>query len=213
MKPRIFILLAFAAVGCHPSGVTTTWKGDNPVPSNYHRIVVVAIFKSDNDSLKTSVEKAFVKKLSALGYNAVSSLAEFGPGGLSNMGEATTYKKLCEQDIDGVLTIALVDANKEPPGKVGVVHPYPNDYYYTHIWNYKNMSIDISKAEPDKLCYWETVLFNLNTLQAECTIQSDPFKQAKLLKSTRDFETKSFTMMTHEKILVKQKAHGKLKPF
>ena len=76
------------------------------------------------------------------------------------------------------------------------------------------MSIDISQPQADNLCYWETVLFNLNTLEAKCTIQSDPFKRARLLKSTHDFETKSFDVMTHEKILVKQKDHaGKLKPF
>jgi len=175
--------------------------------------VVVGIFKSNNDSLKAAVENAYVKKLSGLGYNAVSSLTEFGPGGLSNMGEANTYKKLCSEGIDAVMTIAIVDATKEPPGKFGELHPYPNDYYYTHIWNYRNMSIDISDPQADNLCYCEAVLFNLSTLEAECTIQSDPFKQTRLLKSVQNFETKSFELMTREKILVKQKGHGKQKPF
>jgi len=214
MKVISIALLVLLGMGCHPPGVTTTWTADHPVPSPYHKIVVVGIFKSNNDSLKASLEKTFVKKLSSLGYNAVSSLAEFGPGGLSDLGETNTYKKLCNDGVDAVMTVALVDANKEPPGKYGQVHPYPNDYYYTHIWRYRDMSIDISDPRADNLCYWETILFNLNTLEAECTIQSDPFKQAKLLKSTREFETKSFDLMTREKILVKQKGHpGKLKPF
>jgi hypothetical protein len=177
--------------------------------------VVAGVIKSGDDSIRTEVERNFSEALNNLGYHAVAAVAEFGTAGLSGMGEVETYIKLCNNGIDAVMTIALIDGNKESRQKSRRSYGYPSDYYYTRIWNYKNIQADLTGDKSNGGHYfWEIILFNLNTLEAECTIQTRPFKDIKLVEATNDLEEQVIQKMLKEKILVRLKINSTSpKPF
>src|SRR6185503_7557372 len=134
-------------------------------PPVHNKIMVVGIIKDGNDSFRAHAETILVKSLNELGYNTVSALQEFGPKGLSNLGEADTYIKLCNNGIDAVLTFALLDKMKQTKYRPAKVSAGTSHYYYNRIWNYPKMQADLSEPEsPHGNYLWESILFDLNTL-------------------------------------------------
>jgi hypothetical protein len=207
MRSLIIFLICLAGLGCSSPRITTAWKVEHADPVKYTRIMIVGVIKDGSDSLRTQVERRLAEALISLGYNAVSAVAEFGPKGLSNLEETDTYIKLCNNGIDVVMTVALIDGNKESRQKSRRSYGYPANYYYNRIWNYKNIQADLTedKSNGSGHYFWESILFNLNTLEAECTIQAKSFTDVKLAKRTHEFEEDVIQKMIKEKILEKQK--------
>ena len=183
------------------------------IPLDHSRIMTVGIIKDDNDSIRICIEKSITADLKAIGYDAVSALEEFGPKGLVNLDQQETYLKLCKQGIDAVLIVALIDKTKEKQLRNLRSYAYTNTYYFNRIWNYKNIQADLvdknSSVKGDY--FWEAILFNLSTLEAECTIQSSSFSSPEN-KISSHFEKQVVKKMIKEKVLKNQNANP-LKPF
>lgn len=198
--------------GCLSKKITVSWKADHisgPVPD---RMVVVGIIKADNDSLRTEIEDGLVKYLTDLGYSAVSALKEFGTKGLSDLSQEETYLKLCNRNIDVVMTIALIDKLKQEKFSKSHSPASISYYYYNTIWNYKKMQADLSAEALDANTryMWECILFDLNTLEPLCVVQTRSFKPGNENKSF--YLTRILDKLKREKILYQQKSRS-LKPF
>jgi hypothetical protein len=175
--------------------------------------MTVGVIKDDNDSIRISIEKSITADLKGIGYDAVSALEEFGPKGLANLDQQETYLKLCNEGIDAVIIVALIDKTKEKQFRTQRSYAYTNTYYYNRIWNYKNIQADlVYKDLTVKSDYfWEAILFNLSTLEVECTIQSSFFSLPEN-KIASQFEKQVVKKMIKEKILRNQNVKP-LKPF
>lgn len=182
-------------------------------PLAHSRIMTVGVIKDDNDSIRIRIEKNITADLNAIGYNAVSALEEFGPKGLANLDQQETYLKLCNKGIDAVIIVALIDKTKERQFKTQRSYAYPDTYYFNRIWNYKNIQADLGDKDftVKSDYFWEAILFNLSTLEAECTIQSSSFSLSESEVAGR-FEKQIVKKMIKEKILKKQNIK-RLKPF
>jgi len=198
--------------GCSSQNILIT-SNKYHFPLHHSKIMTVGVIKSDNDSMRIRIEKGITADLSGIGYYAVSALEEFGPKGLANLDQQETYLKLCNHGIDAVITVALIDKTKEKQFKTQRSYAYTNTYYYNRIWNYKNIQADlVDKNFTVKSEYfWEAILFNLSTLEAECTIQSSSFNSLDDKKAGQ-FEKQVVKKMIREKILRKQNIKT-LKPF
>ena len=176
----------------------------------HNKIMVVGIINDKNDSLRAEVEGGLVRYLQELGYNAVSALQEFGPNGLSNLGEGETYMKLCDKGIDAVMTFALLDKLKQTKYRPDKFSSSTSYYYYNRIWNYQKMQASLLETRPtsDTHYLWESILFNLNTLEPLCVIQTRLFKPGHENKTSYRYQV--LDKMKKEKILVRQKP---LRPF
>jgi hypothetical protein len=175
--------------------------------------MTVGVIKGDNDSSRLYIETSLSVDLDGLGYHAVPAFEAFGRAGLSNLGQERTYLKLCNEGIDAVIIVTLLDKAKERQFKTTKPYAYPDNYYYDRVWNYKNIQADLSNYDKGLkgAYFWEAILFNLNTLEAECTIQSPTFTsfdQAKI----KEFEKLLIKTLLKEKILIRQKKPA-LKPF
>ncbi|HEX2628634.1 MAG TPA: hypothetical protein VHM26_06480, partial [Chitinophagaceae bacterium] len=104
----VVMFLASLLTGCISSKIVTAWKNDKPADFLYQKIMVAAIMKDDNDSLRITVERQVAATLNKLGYYAVSTADEYGRYGLETLGQEATYLSLCDNGVDAVLTIALV---------------------------------------------------------------------------------------------------------
>lgn len=178
--------------------------------------MIAGIVKTGNDSFRLKMETHFADDLRNMGYDAVSALQEFGPGGLANLSEEETYIKLCTRGIDAVIVIVLIDESKEKQQPFRKSYGSPNKYYYTRIWNYKNIQAELTDEyyKDDTSYFWESILFNLRTLEAEYTIQTKTFKNIREEMMAHDFEKKIIKKMVKEKIITDQTKNAKSKkPF
>ena len=215
MKIHSSLLVAVTTVflaGCSSHYILiTTDKYHFPL---YHsKILTAGVIKDENDSIREHIEKSITADLRAIGYGAASAIETFGAKGLANLDQEETYLKLCNQGIDAVIVVALIDKTKEKQFRTQRSYKYTGSYYYARIWNYKNIQADLTNKNSTLKSeyFWEAILFNLSTLEAECTIQSATFSASDYAKAGL-FEKQVVKKMVKEKILKKQNAK-KLKAF
>lgn len=205
MRQILFLGICITILsGCRSSHIITAWKNQKPAES-YGKIMVVAIIDTTASTLKAKIEKDFAAQLKALGYNTVTSVEEFGEKGLANMAQEKTYQSLCDKNIDAVITLTLIDLSKEKRNPRRIVG-YPANYYYDRIWNYKNITADLSDQKVHGKLFWESILFNLRTLESEITIQTKPSSKISTQKMNVDFDKGIIKRLLKEKVLGKPKA-------
>jgi hypothetical protein len=181
------------------------WKTDTQQLTPYNKIMVVGIIKEEDDSLRSQVESQMVDQLTALGYYAVSSLKEFGRYGLSNIGEEGTYLKLCDNGIDAVLTLALIDQANKSYNKKDLNTKYTYTYYYNRIWNYRKIQNDTSNSPVVHRYRWESILFDLGSLQPQCVMQVKTPLDISGQHTAAVLSGYIISQMVNEKIIKKQK--------
>jgi len=215
---KIFILLAalgtsLILAGCGAPVIKTTWKAQHNIQPIYNKILVVAITDEQDVTLRKQLEKTLSDDLMKLGYKVVSALEEYGPKGLAASSEAETYIKLRNTGIDAVITMALIDKDKEVYQKQKKKYRYPSNYYYNRIWNYRQIQPEAIKDEDlvNKEFFWESILFDLKTLEPQSTMQTKPFTPDMTESKGKEYEKKIIHKMVKEKILRKQS--GGMKPF
>ena len=217
-KNGLILLLIFGLIlaGCKSSHIIVAYESPTRPRQEYRRIVVAGIVNSENDKLRKKIEKAFADGLKELGYDAVPAFEEFGPAGIAEKSQEETYRKLCGKGIDAVITIALVDKSKEKTLRLRKSYGYPSNYYYNRVWNYKNILADLTDKnnQNNSGYFWESILFDLLTLEAQCTIQTPSFKAIGEKSISRDFAKQIIRKMAREKVLIRKNSNkDKLKAF
>jgi hypothetical protein len=187
--------------GCSTTSITSSWKVPNTEPKTYNNILVVAVSK--DVPLRQQIEESFVVQLQNLGYQSGSAMEEYGPYGLGKFSKEQTYATLCNNGYDAVLTIVLIDKEKEKKtGQKG--RQFSNNYYYNRILNYSRLQADI-KDNTNKL-YWEAVLFDLHTLETRYKVQTKAVTAAELILSVPVQEKAIVRNMLKKKVLIKRVA-------
>jgi hypothetical protein len=201
------ILFCILIEGCGSPRILTVWKSEHSAPIHYNKIMVVGIIKEENDSLKAEVEKQMADQLNALGYYAVSALQEFGRYGLTKLGEEGTYLKLCDNGIDAVLTLSLIDKSNKAYQKKVMNEKYTNIYYYNRIWSYRKIQNDtVQQGETFNPHYiWESILFDLSSLAPQFVLQTANFATDNSKKEIAELPRWLIKKMLHEKIIKKRK--------
>lgn len=204
-----------AVYACNTSRIVTAWKVPHTVQQQYDKIMVAGVYQEGNDSIRMLTEDAFVKGTEGLDYRAVPAYSEFGLKGLSGLGQAETYFKLCQNGIDAVMTIALIDGAKATFQKAGDMYEYPASHYYSRIWNYKNISASPQGTDSDTaIRFWEIILFDLNTLEATCVLQTKSFANNINSAVIQEFARQAIRKLHKEKVLAKgNRDAGPLKAF
>jgi hypothetical protein len=137
MKQFLFLpMLIFVLFinSCSSTSVTSTWKAQDFTAPKYNKIMVVGIFRGADVQLQQQMEAHLVGDLNAQGLKAYSSFQEYGPKALQNMNEDAINKKLAAEGVDAVVTITLLDKEREryyTPGRV-VYTPYATYHNYFH---------------------------------------------------------------------------------
>lgn len=192
---------------CSSQRIVTTWKSNHVETLGYKRILVVAILPDKDIALREKTENSFVSTLEQTGYKTGSALKEFGAKGLSNSGQENTYLKLYNSGYDAVLTVALIRKTKQNFHRPGQAYIHPNSYYYNRIWEYKNIQAEDTSfenaGEPEY--FWETILFDLSSLEAACTVRTQPFAKDKEQETNDNLAKRIIRKITREKVLQKQK--------
>jgi hypothetical protein len=167
MKTKIFILsLLMCTFACTPTGIHTSWKQVNQQPATVNKILVAVILPEEDSMLRIKLESQLSSDLNRIGYRAVSAWEEFGILGLARLGQEETYLVLCENGIDAVLTLALMNTIKTEDQLHGRIQEYSNIYYYNRIWNYKRSYKKQLIGNPQReKQFMEAFLYDLAELQ------------------------------------------------
>jgi hypothetical protein len=129
-------LLLLSAAACNTSKITTSWKAENLAAKKYGKVMVIGLIRETDRNIREKMENHLVGDLSNHGYNAVSALSEYGPRAFDNMNEEEVLAKLKRSGVDAVLTIVLLDKDKERKYVPGHFYYSPYGYYHNRFWGY-----------------------------------------------------------------------------
>ncbi len=130
----LMLLLA----SCSTSRITDSYTNNrNTAPAK--RILVLGLFSEKNNRAKHAMESELANDLNRLGYNAVTASDEFGAAAFRGMTEGEAIQKLQDEGIQNVVTITLVNKDKQKryvPSTYGYNPGFWGYYSYYSPWAY-----------------------------------------------------------------------------
>jgi len=175
----LILLLVAIGLGCSTSRITTSWKSGNTLPRRYNKIMVLGLIREADRSSQVNMENHLVGDLKGLGYNAVSSFQEYGPKAFDNMDEEAAVGKIKNSGVDAVLTIVLLDKEKERKYYPGNIYYSPYGYYYNRFWGYRT-TLYRRIYEPgyyvtNTKYFWESNFYDMSTQKLVYSVQTQSF--------------------------------------
>jgi hypothetical protein len=174
--------LLILSYGCTTSKITTTWKADNIIPPKFKKIMVLSLIREADRSIQQKMENHFVGDLKELGYDAVSSLQEYGPKAFDKMTEEEAIIKLKSGGVDAVITIVLLDKIRERNYIPNRINNSPYGYYQNRFWGYQgtlyNRIYEPGYYVIDTKYFWESNLYEMNTQKLIYSVQTQSFDPA-----------------------------------
>jgi len=171
------MIILFVLAACSSTRVTSSWKAESTGPQKYNKILVVCLIKESDRSIQEKMEKHLMGDLKELGYNSVTSLEEYGPRAFDGMEESAVINKLKSSRIDAILTIVLLDKEKESKYVPASIHYSPFGYYHGRFWRYygtmQNRIYEPGYYVTDTRYFWES---NFYTVTNETLLYSAQMK-------------------------------------
>lgn len=199
-------MIVFLSNSCSTSYITSTWKSPDLTPAAFKNIMVVGIIKEADRSIREKMEVHLVSDLKSMGYTAFSAYEVYGPKAFEAMEEKQVTEFLAKDGIDAVLTIVLLDKEKERyyvPERV-VYSPYVT--YHNRFWSYyRSIYTRIETPgyyQEETKYFWESNLYDLNINKLIYSVQTQSFDPASVESLAREYSQKILQSMTQNKILV-----------
>lgn len=170
--------------GCSSSTqLTNSWasqeSGNNSTaPAPVKKVMVLAMFNNaSNMALRSNLEKELVRDLKAYNVDAVGALQTYGPKAFQGLTENQALSKLQADGVEAVLTVRLLDKNKERsyvPGRMGYA-PYPYGGWWGYYSYYSPMMYQPGYYATSTSYSFESNLYNVNNGQLLYSAQSQAF--------------------------------------
>lgn len=191
MKNFIRLLMLFMIItSCSTSRIVTTWITPEKIQSEYNTILVLGLIRDVDRSIQQSMENHFVNDLQKNGYKAISSLKEYGPKAFEKMTEDEVLQKLDDKKINAVVTIVLLDKEKERDYIPGHMRNTPFYYYYSYFGGYWGVMYRR---------IYEPGYYTLNTKYFwETNLYEFPSKKLIYSAQTQSFDPESSENLGHE---------------
>lgn len=217
LLPAFLAFMTLGAIHCSPPLVMTTWKDKLDSVPFYENILVVGVIHDTDLRLRRHMETHIAGDLRALGYRAASALEVFGAGGLAHMDQEETYLALYNRGFDGLITVALLDRQKEAAYTPEIVKYYSNLYFYNRIWNYKFIQADLIHKDRfiDEYARfrWECIFFDLQKLAPLFAVQTRPLDPASIETEAHKYGLMIVSEMFRHKLVKKRVEQPRLKTF
>lgn len=164
-----FLAVVLFFPSCETLQITQSWKIDRLPSNGMNNILVMGLNRESDRSILFEMEKHLSEDLRGRGYNASSALSVFGPHYFDRLSEQEALNKLQQSGYDAVLTIVMLDKDKERYYIPGRVMYTPYVVYYSRFWGYRTALVQ-RVYEPgyyvsDTKYFWETNLYSLREAQ------------------------------------------------
>ena len=163
---------------CSSTNITNSWKDENVSASNMKKVMVLAMLPEKERTLRQQMENEMVDDLRKQGYTAVSSFEEFGPKAFEGMKEKEVMNELRNSNVDGVITIGLLDTEQEERYKPGDVRYEPVTFYnrfYRRFQTYYQRVYTPGYYERSTSYFFETNLHDVRNNKLLYSAQSQSF--------------------------------------
>jgi hypothetical protein len=165
------VIVLMATTSCRTSKITHSWKAQEAPPKNYKKILVLGFIRTADRNIEEQMENHFVGDLQNLGYNAVSSLKEFGPKVFDKIDESEGINKLKGSGFDAVVTIVLLKQERE--------RKYIPPTYNNRIWSYRydiyNRIYEPGYYVTNTKYYWESNFYDMSDQKLLYSVQTQSF--------------------------------------
>jgi hypothetical protein len=175
-------LLVLLLMGCASSRITHSWKAENTAAKKYNKIMVLGLIRDADIRVRERMEDHLAGDLKDLGYQAVSSLKEYGPKAFDNMDEKAALDKLRSSGIDAVVTIVMLDKTRERHYVPGYITYSPYAIYYNRFWGYYSTMYGRIYSpgyyEVNTRYFWESNLYDMSSKELIYSAQTETFDPA-----------------------------------
>ncbi|MBS1914658.1 MAG: hypothetical protein JST87_00135 [Bacteroidetes bacterium] len=180
MKQFGYLVVSYLLLlSCNSSKITSSWKAENAEPKKYKKVLVLGLIKDNDRSLREKMEAQVSDNLKQHGFNAVCACDEFDPKVFENLTENEAIEKLRNSDIDGVLTIVLLDKTRERYYVPGRIMYTPYFIYRNHFWGYYSTMYGRIYSpgyyEERTKYFWESNFYDINSSQLLFSAQTRSF--------------------------------------
>jgi hypothetical protein len=179
---RLITLVAFSLFlgGCGTTSyITSSWKASSMPEKKYKKVVVLGLIRDADRTVRERMEQHIVDDLKDLGYSAVCSCDEYNPKAFEGMSEKQAIDKLRNSGVDAVLTITLLDKEKEKYYVPGRVNYSPYNVYQNHFYGYYRTMYQRIYTEgyyvTNTKFFWESNFYDLESDQLLYSAQSQSF--------------------------------------
>ena len=212
LKIPWLILVAFT-LGCATSRITHSWKDESALRIKYNKILVLAMNGGPNLTTHQRMELRLTGDLKDLGHNAVSSMMEYGPKAFRDMTEEAVIEKIQKSGFDGVITIVLLDKQKERVFVPGHFYSQPYLLYYRHFWNYYTTIYDRVYAPgyytTNTRYFWESNLYDVASKELLYSVQTESFDPASSESLAHEYGKLIVKDMVKNQLLARQETVAK----
>lgn len=179
MKKIFLILSAALLFSCQTSKITATWTDKEVSPKKYNKILVLGVLKDNDRELQSRMEKHLAGDLNDLGYSAFAASDVFPVGTFVKGDTAKAIEALNSKGFDAVLTIVLLNKEKEKyyvPGRAihtpyATYHDRLDLYYYTM---YDRIQTE-GYYETGTKIFWESNFYDRGTKKMIYSSQTESF--------------------------------------
>jgi len=165
-------------VQCSSSYVVQTWKSSEELNPKAGRIIVVGLTKEADQLLLQKMENHLADDLCNLGYDAVPFTEFYGFRTSQGQDEKHIVEQLKQKGADAVLTIVLLNKQKEkyhaPKSMFDSSEGYNNDFniYYAAIYS---KIYEEGYYVNDTYYFWESNLFSMPDQKIIYSAQTQSF--------------------------------------
>lgn len=166
IKNLIFFCIVLLLENCYSSVITNTWQAEDSNKKMIKKVLVLAIDNNKDRSIRVKLENHLVNDLTKKGIEAFSTIKSYGPFFLTGLQESEAINKMKGRGFDAVLTIVLLDKEKEKHYIPGRITYTPYSMYYRRFWGYYSTVYD-RVYEPGYYTentnyFWESNLYDLS---------------------------------------------------
>lgn len=192
LKYFLFFYVAILIASCSASTrITSSWKAPE-VSKNFlgdKHVMVLALLPDEDRELQKQMEEKVVSELAAKGVNAISAFQTFGPKYFPT-DETEALKRLNGSGADAVLTIVLLDKNKQKNYTPGYVRVRPVGYYRSWYGYYRTVYSRVYSPgyyTTSTAFMWESNLWDLNEKSLLYSSQSKTFDPSSISMLSADY--------------------------
>ena len=193
------VVLLLTLAGCATSKITTSWKAKNVPPKKYDKILVLGLINDKDRRIQERMEQHFVGDLTDMGYVAISALQEYGPKAFDSLTEKQALEKIKTSGVDAVVTIVLLDKQKEDqyiPAEV---------LYSRNFWGYYGSRHSVI-FEPGYYIsgtryFWESNFYDMTNQELSYSVQTQSFSPKNIESMGHEYGLMIVKSMKKEKIL------------
>jgi hypothetical protein len=210
IKISVYLVVLLIISSCATTYITSIWKAPDANAKKYNKVMVLGIIREADRTIRERMEGHLVGDIKALGYNTFSAYREYGPKALENMTETQANDKLVRDGIDAVITVVLLDKQREKyyvPGQV-VYSPY--NYYHGRFWGYyysiNNRIYSPGYYQVATKYFWESNLYDLTSGKLIYSVQTQSFDPSSTDALAHEYGQKIVQSMLKNGVFEKQTA-------